>query len=77
MIRLALKYILPLAFGGVMVAGVVNYLVHVTRAKSELKAAERRIENIQTSQEIEDAVESLDPDAHWLELCERLSACGD
>jgi uncharacterized membrane protein YiaA len=75
MIRLALRYILPLVVGGVMVAGVVNYLVGVTRAKSELNAAERRIENIQTSQEIEDAVENLDPDAHWLELCERLSAC--
>jgi hypothetical protein len=71
-----LKLILPAAIGVVALAGVVAYITSAERAKVERDSAERRIENIKTSQEIKDAVESLDPDAHWLELCERLSACG-
>ena len=72
-----LKLILPAVFGVAALAGVVAYTTSAERAKGQRDAAERRIENIKTTQEIEDAVESLDPDAHWLELCERLSACGD
>jgi flagellar basal body-associated protein FliL len=72
-----LKLILPAVVGAAALAGVVAYITSAERAKGQRDAAERRIENIQTSQEIEDAVQSLDPDAHWLELCERLSACGD
>lgn len=72
-----LKLILPAVIGTVMLGGVVTYVTSAERAKLERDSAEQRIENIKTSQEIEDAVENLDPDAHWLELCERLSACGD
>jgi hypothetical protein len=72
-----LKLILPAVIGATMLTAVVAYVTSAERAKVERDSAERRIENIKTSQEIEDAVESLDPDAHWLELCERLSACGD
>jgi SpoU rRNA methylase family enzyme len=70
-----LRLILPAVFGVAALAGVAAYITSAERAKSERDSAERRIENIKTSQEIKDAVESLDPDAHWLELCERLSAC--
>jgi hypothetical protein len=72
-----LKLILPAVVGVAALAGVVAYITSAERAKRDLDAAERRIENIKTTREIEDAVENLDPDAHWLELCERLSACGD
>jgi len=70
-----LKLILPAVVGVTLLAAVVAYVTSAERAKAERDSAERRIENIKTSQEIEDAVESLDPDARWLELCERLSAC--
>lgn len=61
--------------GVTMLAAVVAYVTSAERAKVERDTLERRLGHLETSREIENAVQNLDPDAHWLELCERLSAC--
>jgi len=74
-----LRLILPAVIGVTMsvavVAAVVAYVTSAERAKVERDTLERRLGHVETSREIENAVQNLDPDAHWLELCERLSAC--
>lgn len=72
-----LRLILPAVIGVTMLAAVVTYVTSAERAKVERDTFERRLGHVETSREIEDAVEKLAPDAHWHELCERLSACGD
>ena len=63
------------AIGITMILATVTYVKEAEQAKTERDAMELRLRHIETTRSLEDEIRNLDPDAHWLELCERLSAC--
>lgn len=63
-----------LVIGAVMIWAVA---VQITESRIERDALEDRIDNINTSREIDNEVDQLTPADRLRELCQRLSACDE
>lgn len=68
----ALVILGALVIGAVMIFAVA---VQITESRIERDALEGRIDNINTSREIDNEVDQLTPADRLRELCQRLSAC--
>lgn len=75
MTGIILRIVLPSVIVGTMILAVVIYISDAERAKNERDALDGRIDNINTSREIDNEVDQLTPADRLRELCQRLSAC--